>query len=51
MSVLFELLADLLFEAGQQPFAKWIKAHPDLSAVIALGAVVAVNVLLIILLN
>jgi hypothetical protein len=51
MSLLFEFLADLLFEAGQRPFGKWIKAHEDLSAVIALVVMVVVNVLLIVVLN
>jgi hypothetical protein len=51
MSVLFEFLDDLLSEAGQRPFGRWTKAHQDLSAVFALGAMVGLSVLLIVLQN
>jgi hypothetical protein len=51
MSLVFEFLADLIFEAGQRPFAKWIKLHQDLSAIFTLAVIVALNVLLIVLQN
>jgi hypothetical protein len=51
MSLLFEFLDDLLFEAGQRPFGRWTKAHQDLSAVFALGLMLSVIVLLIVLQN
>jgi hypothetical protein len=51
MSLLFEFLDDLLSEADQRPFGRWTKAHQDLSAVFALGAMVSLSVLLIVLQN
>jgi hypothetical protein len=51
MSLLFEALADLLFEGALSPFGRWIKEHENVSAMIAIAVMIAVNVLLIILLN
>jgi hypothetical protein len=51
MSLLIEALAELLFEGAVSPASRWIEAHENLSAMFGIAVMIALNVLIIILLN